>query len=202
MPQDQNTDTNIDLEEKTGLEENSDLLGYAAEAKTKSAKSAQGPIRPVPYAVRKLVVVVDDSPESKIAIRFAAARASHLTGGGLVLFHCIPPVEFQHWVAVADQMRQEAHEEATILLNKVAEELRQYSGVDPEIEIIEGEPGQTLFDYMRTTPDLFSLVLGVGTGKDPGPLVDYFTRQHTHDMPCPVFLIPGSMTYEQIDSIA
>lgn len=152
--------------------------------------------------VRKFVVVVDDSPESRVAIRFAAARASHLTGGGIILFHAIPPVEFQHWMAVADRMREEAYEEAEILLNDVAQELLDYCGVVAEQVIKEGEPGTALFDFMVSNKDLFGLVLGVGTGSSPGPLVEYFTREHAVDMPCPVFLIPGTMTYEQIDTIA
>lgn len=160
------------------------------------------PIRPVPRRVRKLVVVVDDSPESKLALRFAAARASHLTGGELILFHCIRPGEFQHWVAVADRMREEAREEAEELLGGVATEMEAYCGVKPKIIIREGEPSEQLHDYMAETRNVFGLVLGVGVGNYPGPLVDYFTREKAGDMPCPIMLIPGTMTYAEIDAIA
>ncbi len=160
------------------------------------------PIRPVPKRHRKLVVVVDGSDESKLALRFAGARASHLTGGELVLFHCVRPGEFQHWLGVADLMREEAQEEAQALLNDVALEMEAYCGITPEIVIMEGEPSEELFIYMRNTDHVFGLVLGVGTGKEPGPLVDYFTRERAGDMPCPVFLIPGTMTYDEIDAIA
>ena len=160
------------------------------------------PIRPVPRRQRKLVVVVDCSEESKVAQRFAGARASHLTGGELVLFHCIRPGEFQHWLGVADLMREEAQEDARALLNDVALEMEGYCGIKPEIVITEGEPSEELFIYMRNTDHVFGLVLGVGTDKGPGPLVDYFTRERAGDMPCPVFLIPGTMTNEEIDAIA
>jgi len=161
-----------------------------------------GPIRPIKKRLRKLLVVVDDSPESKVAIRFAAARAAHITGGELILFHCIRPGEFQHWVAVADRMREEAYEEAHALLNEVAERLNNYCGVSPEIVIVDGEPKDELKTFILSQLDIFGLVLGAGAQGEPGPLVDYFTGAEVGDLPCPVMLVPGTMTYEQVDSMA
>lgn len=166
------------------------------------AEEIHGPIRPVAKRWRKLLVVVDGSPESKVAIRFAAARAAHITGGGLILFHCIRPGEFQHWMAVADRMREEAHEEATELLRDMAERLHAYCGVTPETVILEGEPNEEIRKYIEEKKDVFGLVLGVGSEGGPGPLVDYFTHDLAASLPCPLFLIPGNMTYEQIDAMA
>ena len=161
-----------------------------------------GPIRPVAKRVRKLLVVVDGSPESKIAIRFAAARAAHITGGELILFHCVRPGEFQHWMAVADRMQEEAREEANALLKEVAERLHNYCGISPEIKVAEGEPKDELVSYILSQNDIFGLVLGAGSEGEPGPLVDYFTGSEVCALPCPVMLVPGTMTYEQVDSMA
>lgn len=161
-----------------------------------------GPIRPIKKRVRKLLVVVDESPESKVAIRFAAARAAHITGGELILFHCIRPGEFQHWVAVADRMREEAYEEAETLLKEVADRLNNYCGVSPEIKVVEGEPKDQLKEFILSQEDIFGLVLGAGAQGEPGPLVDYFTGSEIGDLPCPVMLVPGNMTNEQVDSMA
>ncbi len=161
-----------------------------------------GPIRPVTKRVRKLMVVVDGSPESKVAIRFAAARAAHITGGELILFHCIRPGEFQHWMAVADRMREEAYEEAEALLAEVSERLHAYCGVTPEVIIAEGEPQDEIKKCIEGQQDIFGLVLGVGAEGGPGPLVDYFTNELASQLPCPLFLIPGNMTYEQVDAMA
>lgn len=162
----------------------------------------RGPVRPIKKRVRKLIVVVDNSPESTIAIRFAAARAAHITGGSLTLFHCIRPGEFQHWVAVADRMREEAHEEAETLLKDVAERLHDYCGISPDIYIAEGEPSEELPKYMMSQGDLFGLVLGAGPEGEPGPLVDYFSSNASSELPCPVIIVPGNMTYEQVDAMA
>lgn len=161
-----------------------------------------GPIRPVAKRHRKLLVVVDDSPESKVAIRFAAARAVHITGGGLILFHCIRPGEFQHWMAVADRMREEAFEQAEELLAGVSQQLNDYCGVEPETVVVEGEPKEEVVKYIRTRDDIFGLVLGASEEGGPGPLVDYITGTVIGSLPCPVFLVPGSMTYDQVDAMA
>ncbi len=161
-----------------------------------------GPIRPVAKRHRKLVVVVDDSPESKVAIRFAAARAVHITGGGLILFHCIRPGEFQHWMAVADRMREEAFEEAEELLSGVGQQLNDYCGVEPETIVLEGDPAEELIKYLNSRNDIFGLVLGASEEGGPGPLVDYVTSTAISEMPCPVFIIPGKMTYDEVDEMA
>jgi len=170
--------------------------------KSKRQDEIHGPIRPIKKRLRKLLVVVDESPESRVAIRFAAARAAHITGGGLILFHCIRPGEFQHWIGVADRMREEAHEDATELLNQVAKKLNDYCGVDPAIVIVEGDPQQELLDFLRDQEDIFGLVLGAGAEGEPGPLVDYFTGAEISGLSCPVILVPGGMTNEQVDSMA
>lgn len=162
----------------------------------------QRPVRPVPKRERKFVVVIDESPESKLALHFAAQRASHLTGGAIILFHALRPAEFQHWMAVADRMREEETERAEELLLDLSERLEDEFGIKPEVVIKDGDAPQMLEEFMRETPGLFGLVLGVGTGKDPGPLVDYFTHEKAGEMLCPIFLIPGTMTPEQIDAIA
>ncbi len=161
-----------------------------------------GPIRPIKKRRRKLVVVVDDSPESNVAIRFAAARAAHITGGGLILFHCIRPGEFQHWIGVADRMREEAREVASELLEAVSSKLNAYCGVEPTIVIAQGDPQEELLNFIKSQEDIFGLVLGAGAEGEPGPLVDYFTGAEISNLPCPVILVPGGMSNEQVDAMA
>ena len=55
--------------------------------------------------MRKFLVVLDDTKECLNAMRFAALRAEH-TGGAVQVISIIPPEEFQHWMGVADLMRQ------------------------------------------------------------------------------------------------
>ena len=60
-------------------------------------------------ALRKFLIILDDTPEMLNAMRFAAIRASK-TGGGVEMLAVISPEEFQHFIGVADVMRAEARE--------------------------------------------------------------------------------------------
>ncbi len=160
-----------------------------------------GKKRPMKDRPRKMVVVVDDTEEAKIATRFAAGRASHIEGGGLILFHCIRPGDFQHWIAVADTMLAEAYETGAELLGEIAERVFTYSGVVPEIVIVDGEPQEQLLKFMEERDDLFSLTLGANTDGDPGPLIDYFSGEVAGTLKVPIIIVPGGMTLDQIDEI-
>ncbi|MFQ5346305.1 MAG: universal stress protein [Rhodothalassiaceae bacterium] len=148
---------------------------------------------------RNFLVVVDDSEEAKLAIRFAAGRAAHIEGGGIILFRALPPVDFQHWMAVADRMREEAHAEARALLEDLAAKVYAYAGVKPEIVIRDGNPKEVLVDFIKERDDLFALVLASSPAGDPGPLVDYFSGPLVASLPCPLVIIPGTLTPEEID---
>ena len=150
---------------------------------------------------RNFLVVVDDSEEAKLAIRFAAGRAAHIEGGGIILFRAITPVDFQHWMAVADRMREEAHAAARALLEDLAARVYAYAGVKPEIVIRDGNPKEALVEFITEREDLFALVLASSPAGDPGPLVDYFSGPLVASLPCPLVIIPGTLTPEDIDRL-
>lgn len=157
-----------------------------------------GPIR---ERRRNFVVVVDDSAESRRAIRFASGRAAHVTGGAIILFRCLPPIDFQHWMAVAEKMREEAFAEAQAGMEDVAARIYAYSGVRPEIVIREGQPKEELARFMKERADLFALILASSATGEPGPLVDYFSGPMVSGLPCPVVIVPGTLDPETIDEM-
>ena len=165
------------------------------------AENAPVPGRPMAARKRKFLVVVDDSSECQVALRFAAGRAGHVEGGGIILFHVIPPSDFQHWIAVEDRMREEAYEAAEELMRDVAARVYDYSGVPPEIIIRTGQPKEELQAFIEQEPDLFALFLGANSGGDPGPLVDYFSGPLVGSLSCPVVIVPGCLSEEQIDEM-
>src|SRR3546814_6735774 len=59
----------------------------------------------------KFLVVVDDTQESRVALRYATRRARNIRCG-VVLLRVVEPVDFQQWAGVAEIMRSEAHEAA------------------------------------------------------------------------------------------
>lgn len=154
------------------------------------------------WDLRKFLIVVDDTPECMNALRFAARRAEH-TGGGVTMLFVIPPEEFQHWVGVAELMRQESREAAEARLTALADEVRAIAGVTPEFVIREGEPRDEVLAQIEEDPEIGVLVLGAGEGADgPGPLVSALAGKMIGEMPVPVTIVPGMLSLEQIDAVS
>ncbi len=59
---------------------------------------------------RVFLVVVDETPEHRIAVRYAARRAAH-TGGRLAMLYVIEPTELQHFRAIEELALAERREE-------------------------------------------------------------------------------------------
>ena len=136
-----------------------------------------------------------------IVVRFhAAMRAAH-TKGGVAVLSVIPPEEFNHWIGVAEVMREEARERIHAHFEVFAKWMRDKQNVDPELVIREGEPLPEIMAQIREDTDIGVLVLGAGTGrKGPGPLVTQLTRS-SGSLPIPVTIVPGDLSKERLESI-
>src|SRR3954469_23716490 len=125
---------------------------------------------PSPSQERVFLIVVDESDELKVALRYAARRAQH-TGGRVALLYVIEPTELQHWGAVESLMREERREEAEALIQKLAADVNELAGTMPVIFIREGRRRDELLALLDEEPSLTILVLAAGTSTEgPGPL--------------------------------
>ncbi|MDP6346284.1 MAG: universal stress protein [Alphaproteobacteria bacterium] len=149
----------------------------------------------------KFLCVVDDSPECRLALRFAFRRAAR-TGGGVVLLYVIEPADFQHWMAVENLMREEAREEAENIVQTLAEEASKWSGIMPEFVIREGRKQDEILALLEEAPEIRLLVLGASPDKEgPGPLVSALAGQFAASMRVPITVVPGDLTMDQIDAV-
>lgn len=150
--------------------------------------------------MRKFLVVLDDSRECLNAMRFAAMRAAH-TGGGVTVLSIIEPEEFNHWIGVADLMREEARERIHAHFEVFAKWMRDRQGVDPELVIREGDAVTQIVAQIQDDPDIGVLVLGAGTdNKGPGPLVSQMSRS-AGSLPVPITIVPGDLSKEKLEAI-
>jgi len=150
--------------------------------------------------LRKFMIVVDETPECMNAMRFAARRAQN-TGGGVTMLYVIEPDDFQHWMGVAQVMRDEARETAEARLLQLADEMKALCGVTPEFVIREGKRADEVLKLIEEDPDIGVLVLGAGEGEGPGPLVSYLVTKMGHRLPVPLTVVPGGMSMERIDAV-
>lgn len=153
-------------------------------------------------STRVFLVVVDDSPEMKAALRFACLRA-RASQGQVALLRVVEPAEYQHFASIGNLMRAEARQEAEELLNRLAGEVNAVSGHLPVLYVRDGNPREELIKVITEEPSISVLVLGADTGsKGPGPLVTALTGKYVGKLRVPITIVPGSLTDEQIDQIA
>lgn len=138
------------------------------------------------------LVVVDDTPESRVAMRYAALRASHV-GARVTLLHVLPPAEFMQWGGVQDLIEAEADESAAALLAGVADELARASGRSPGTIVRRGETIAVILETVAADPSIRALVLGAAVRGAPGPLVSFFAGERAGTLSCLVMIVPGGL---------
>lgn len=146
------------------------------------------------------LVVVDESAESRVAVRFAAMRAGHV-GARVAMIHVIRPPEFMQWGAVQEAMAAEARVEAETLLAGVADEAEALAGFRPLAIILKGDAAPVIFEHVRGDPTVRALVLGAASKGAPGPLISYFTAERAGHLPCVVIIVPGGLDPERLESL-
>jgi nucleotide-binding universal stress UspA family protein len=157
---------------------------------------------PADSSDRVFLVVVDETEEMKVALRFACLRARR-TGGRVALLFVIEPAEFQHWMAVEDLMREEARSEGEQLLQRLAAQVNELVGSIPILYVREGKVRDELFNLLEEEPRISILVLGANTGsRGPGPLVTALTGKMIGKLHIPVTVVPGNLGDEEIELIS
>ena len=143
--------------------------------------------------MRTYLVVVDETKEAGVALRFAARRAAK-TGGAVQIVALIPPAEFVQWGGVQATIEDEAHQRAEALLAGAAGSLMEETGIRPSITVRSGDPVQVVRKMLMDDDKIAALVLGAAATGAPGPLVSHFSGTDAGSLPCPVMIIPGSLS--------
>lgn len=151
--------------------------------------------------MRTYLVVIDDSPEAEIALRFAARRATK-TGGNVEILALIPPPEFVQWGGVMATIEEEARERAEALVMRAAGTLFAESGLTPSITVREGDGPKVVREMLAANGDIAALVLGAAPSGAPGKLVTHFTGADAGKLTVPVMIIPGSLDMDAIDRLS
>ncbi|ABC23301.1 universal stress protein [Rhodospirillum rubrum] len=151
---------------------------------------------------RTFLVVVDNSAEMRVALRYASRRAQN-TGGRVALMIAIEQTEFEQWMFVGNLMREEAREGAEQSLQRHAAAVGAVSGERPSLFVREGDRIREVFKLVNEEPSISVLVLGVGADpNNPGPLVRELTGRQAGKLRVPVTLVPGGLSDAEIDALA
>ena len=149
--------------------------------------------------MRVYLVIVDETKESHVALKFAARRAAK-TGGVVQILALVPKQAFSAFGAVQATIEEEARDRAEVLASSAAGELMDESGKMPQIAVRSDEKG-VISEYMGEHPEIAALVLAASSDGTPGPLVTHFSSI-SGTLPCPLFVVPGGLSVEDLERLS
>lgn len=150
--------------------------------------------------MRTYLVVIDETPEAEVALRFAARRAAK-TGGSVQILALVPPVEFMGLGDVQATMEEEARRHVEALVESAAGMLSEEQGIHPSVLVQAGDPVPLIRKAIADNPNVAALVLGAAAIGLPGPLVAHFAGE-AGQLPCPVMIVPGGLDHSALDRLS
>ena len=155
-----------------------------------------------PEHQRVFLVLIDDSTEMRVALRFACLRAKN-TGGKVALLYVQEPAEFHHWLGVGELIKQERREEAEARLQELSSEAQEISGSMPMLIVREGKRGEELMALLEEDPSISIVVLAASADSEgPGPVISFMMKQGAGKMRVPFTIVPGSLSDESVEKLA
>ena len=152
--------------------------------------------------LKVFLVVVDNTAEMRLALRYASLRAKK-TGGRVGLLRVVRKADFQHWAAIGNLMREEAREQAEQLLQEHAATVLELT--DGEVQILyikEGDAKSALLNLIDEDGQICLLILAASTNRrGPGPLITHLTKKVIGQLRIPITIVPGGLTNEEIDKL-
>ena len=148
--------------------------------------------------MRAYLVVIDETNEGKVALRYAARRAAR-TGASVEVLAVVPPAEFVQWGGVQAAMEEEARLRAEAMLLEAAGAIVEEAGIQPTILVRQGEPVKAIGDLLKERGDIAALILGAAAEGGPGPLVAHFSGAVAGTLPCPLVIVPERMNEDALD---
>ena len=166
-------------------------------AETEEATNAATPSK----RDRVFLVVVDDSPERAIALRYACLRARK-GGGRVALLRVAEPEGLTEWAGVGAMMQEERRAEAERALSALAAEVNEITGGYPILLIREGDARDELLALLEEDPRISILVLASAAGSGgPGPLIAALTGRYASRLRVPLTIVPGGLGDEELDRV-
>lgn len=153
-------------------------------------------------SARTFLVVIDETAEMQVALRFACRRARH-TGGRVALLYVIEPGDPQPFRNVEELMLAESRAQAEALIQELSGKVVELSGQLPVVHLREGGRADELLKLIAEEPGISILVLAAGTSSEgPGPLVSQLVGKMSGRLRVPITIVPGGLSEAEVDALA
>ena len=148
------------------------------------------------------LVVMDETGEARVALRWAARRAAR-SGGGVVILAVVPPQELVEWGGVQAAIEEEARLRAEAMVLEASGAIMEEAGIRPSILVRQGEPVKLIGEILKAEEgDIAALVLGAAAEGGPGPLVSHVAGSVAGSLPCPLVIVPGRLGDDALDRLS
>jgi hypothetical protein len=134
-------------------------------------------------------------------LRFAARRAAK-TGGRIEVLGIVEPQDFVQFGGVQAAIEEEQRLRIEGVVSSAIGEILDESGIDAQIIIRQGEAVRSVRDFIGEREEVAALVLGAAPSGTPGPLVADFAGHDAGLLPCPVMIIPGSLSDDRLEQLS
>ena len=151
--------------------------------------------------MRTYLVVIDETEEARLALRFASRRAAK-TNGAVHILALVEQADFVAWGGVQATMEAEALSRAEELVTTAAGAIFEESVLRPNITVKSGEGVDVVKAMLEEHPEIAALVLGAAASGAPGPLVTHFAGNNAGTLQCPVIVVPGSLDDAALDELS
>jgi nucleotide-binding universal stress UspA family protein len=166
-----------------------------------TASPVPEPADAAPTHARTFLVVVDKTPEMKVALAYACERAIN-THGRIALLYIIEPEHMEISAAVEKLIEEEKRQEGERLLDEATAQVTASTGADPLRYMRKGKPAEELVRLVADEPGISVLVMGAGAGPDGlGPLLTHLLSGAVGRFRVPVMVVPGTITIDQIKDL-
>ena len=147
---------------------------------------------------RKILVAVDGSAPSKLALRYAAGQC-RTCGASILALRVINTPRFSQWIAAHEKMEEELREEAERVLGEARAIAAEY-GIEAATAAREGYPDEEIVKAAQEDPDVVMVVMGA-SGKNVtqrkllGSVTQKVVAAVNRSLPCPVVVVPGDEAF-------
>src|SRR3954466_2583431 len=108
---------------------------------------------------RTYLVIVDDSEEARVALRFAARRAAK-TNGRIEILGIVEPRDFVQFGGVQAAIEEEQRLRIEGVVSSAIGEILNEAGIEARIIVQQGEPVRAVREYIGERQEVAALVLG------------------------------------------
>ena len=153
-------------------------------------------------AKRTYLVVIDDSAEARVALRFAARRAAK-TNGRVEVLGIVEAQDFVQFGGVQAAIEEEQRLRIEGVVSAAIGEILDEFGVEANIIVRQGEPVKAVREYVGERRRDRRTGARRGAERQSGPAGRQFhAGTMPGKLPCPVMIIPGSLSDERLEQLS